>query len=150
MTVLHLGVTEMPYSSPPDADAPKPQNGTQTTGDVAGWLEEKYGVMTAFFARREEFFAGQFENSVQGAIESLLMGGPSNIDPFGSATSGIETEFRKFLESGEIETMGIAGVPTQAAQDRRSQRFKKRRAPKPRPSFIDTGLYENSFRSWID
>jgi hypothetical protein len=49
-----------------------------------------------------------------------------------------------------MDTLGIPGVPTLAAQEGRSSRFKKGKGKGPRKSFIDTGLYVGSFKSWVD
>jgi hypothetical protein len=81
------------------------------------------------------------------------MGAPAGIDPYGGATSEIEDRFKQFLSTGVMETLGFPGVPTQAALDRRagkkrSGRFKKKR-PSTGVSFIDTGLYQSSFRAWM-
>ena len=148
MTTLHLGVIDQPY----DEGA--------TTGMVAEILEDKYHVMEVFFELRIDDVAAALERSIQGALDALAMDAPvENIDPFGSATADIETAFRHFLDSKEIEGIGIPGVPTQAALDGVSHRFKnprykitkkgKKVKRAPRPSFIDTGLYEASMKAWF-
>lgn len=159
MTVLHLGVVDIPYARVPvEYKAHRRKAGaagTATTGDVAEWLENKYHVMEVFFEARQEAIAGFVEHSLQGALESVLMGGPPG-SPFKQAEADIDTEFRHFLSSGEIETFGIPGVPTKAAQmgvnHRKKSGFNRRKGgkPTPRPSFIDTGLYEASQKSWFD
>lgn len=155
MPLLHLGVVDVPYAQAPSPRQRKPRAGTVTTGDVAGWLETKYHVMEIFYEEHQGDVAGDLENSLQGAIESVLMGAPAGrLDPFGGATSKIEDRFRKFLDDGEMEKLGYPGVPTQAALDRkagkrRSPRF-KRRKPGTGVSFIATGLYQSSFKSWME
>jgi hypothetical protein len=163
--ILHLGVIDVPYVEPP-ATPKAPKNPRRrrrgphkahaakyaniTTGDVATILEDKYGIMQAYFAAHEADVASAIEGSLQGAVESLLMGGPPKLDAFGSAVSKIEDGFRRFLSEREVERVGIPGTPTAAALRGVSHRFKqayKLRAR--RPSFIDTGLYEASFKSWI-
>jgi hypothetical protein len=140
MTALHLGVTDVAYANNPK----------ETTGTVARILEDDYHVMAAFYRRRRDKVNEAVANSYAGAIETMFQGGPVVENPLAAATGGIETSFRQFLLSGEIETMGIEGVPTQAALNRKSKRFKSGTAPAQRPSFIDTGLYERSFRAWAD
>lgn len=159
MPILHLGVIDIPYARPP---AKRPRRraktiaGTQTTGDVAEWLENKYHVMEIFFeTHKDDVVAPALENSVQGAIESLMMGAPIALDPFGSAASAIEDRMKQFIVMGEMDAMGYPGVPTQAARDRasgkrRSSRFKNRRATGAAVSFYDTGLYESSMKAWVD
>lgn len=142
---LILGVNDVPY-----ADA----SGT-TTGDVAEILEAKYGVFSAFVEAREKQIGEAMENSIAGAFETLFQGGPIG-NPLQAAAGDIASEFKQFLASSEIETMGIPGVPTQAALDGINHSFKnprgkwkvkgskKRFVKNPRrPSFIDTSLMQS-------
>ena len=148
--ILNLGVIDIPYSgAATERRTAKVASGTQTTGDVAGWLETKYGVMSVFAEAHEDAIVDAITDSMQGALESMMMGAPAQPDPFGSGMGRIEQEFRTFLDTAEIEGMGIEGVPTRAAIEGVSHRFKSKRAGR-RPSFIDTGLYQTSFRAWID
>lgn len=152
MTTLHLGVIDIPYAgSPRRHKSHRAMAGTQTTGDVAGWLEDSYGVMQAFVDHHESDILTDLESSLEGAVESLLMGAPVQLQPFGSGLSKIEDRFKQFLATKEIEGLGIAGVPTGAALRGVSHRFKHPYAKRPpRPSFIDTGLFAASFKAWID
>lgn len=134
---LHLGVVDIPYADKSGA----------TTGDVAEWLENHYGVMQFFYSRHESEIAAALKDSVEGALESLLLGAPPSVNIFGAAVSQIEDIFRKFLDAKEMD--GQPGVPTAASLRGESKRFKTKRGP-PRPSFIDTGLYEADFVGWID
>jgi hypothetical protein len=77
------------------------------------------------------------------------MGAPPSIDAFGAAQGKIDALFRKFLTSKEMDGLGIPGVPTLASLEGISRRFKRGHGP-ARPSFIDTGLYESDFKSWVD
>lgn len=150
--ILHLGVTDIPYAGPPAADAGKRQKvpgGTQTTGDVASFLEDKYHVMEVFFQGHDGDVAKALEESLAGSLESVLMGAPPSLDAFGKATGEVEALFRQFIDSQEIERLGIPGVPTQAALQGISHRRKSKRGPR-RPSFVDTGLFTANFIDWID
>lgn len=140
---LHLGVIDLPYNEVGEGNKP----GT-TTGDVALILETKYGVMGAFYQKHKDDVSEAITDGLAGALENIMMGAPAG-DPFAEGTSAIEEQFKGFLSSGEIEGMGIAGVPTEAAKKRRSLRFKKKKAKNARPSFIDTGLYQTSMKSWV-
>jgi hypothetical protein len=164
MPTLHLGVLDVGYvqtESAPKRAPKRPRKGPHkahakkyqniSTGDVAEILESKYHPMEIFFEQHKEDIAADLEGSLAGALESLLMGAPPSLDAFGSATSQIEDRFKKFLSEKEMEGLGYPGVPTKAALMGVSHRFlhpyKKR---PPRPSFIDTGLYQASFKSWVD
>lgn len=153
--ILHLGVVELPYSQAPTRHR-KASAGTLTTGDVAEFLEQKYHIMEVFSQIHGEDIGDELAKSLVGTMESLLMGAPTGIDPFGAATSAIEDRFKKFLSLGEMDRLGYPGVPTQAAIDRasgkrRSARFKRARPSNGPPvSFIDSGLYESSFKAWVD
>ncbi|MAF04425.1 hypothetical protein [Herbaspirillum sp.] len=160
---LHLGVIDIPYaqrdekrrvgkakkgkSNKPIKRKVKP--GTQTTGDVATWLENKYGVMGAFSEAKMDQITNALTDSIEGAIDNLLMGAPVSANPFASAESKIASMFKEFIQNAEIERMGIPGVPTEAAKKGVNHRLKKKRGER-RPSFMDTHLYKNSAISWID
>jgi hypothetical protein len=143
MPVLHLGVIDLPYTG---------KKRSVTTGDVAGFLENKYHVMEVFAIHNETYIANKLEKSLVGTMESLLMGAPATLDPFGAGASQIEDKFKSFLSTRAVEKVGIAGVPTGAALSGVSRRHKSgfTRGRKRRPSFIDTGLYQSSFKAWVD
>jgi broad specificity polyphosphatase/5'/3'-nucleotidase SurE len=142
---LHLGVVVSPYRSN------SRKSRSLTTADVARILEAKYGLMAAYFRVHEKDVAGAIEQSVQGAIETLMLGG-SPTDPWAAGMQTIQQGFRDFINSKEAEKVGIPGTPTKAALMGVNHRFKHpyaRRNPR-RPSFRDTGLFVASFRSWVD
>ena len=164
MPDLVLGVIEISYSDagpkPPrrrkhnkkgrSVEAKEPEDtGPTTTAQVAKILEDKYGVMAAFYDLTKDDILGECIHSLEGALEDLYAGAPVH-DPYAEATQNIDAGFRQFLMQGEIESMGIEGVPTQASIDRQSLRFKSGVSSGPRPSFVDTSLYELSFRSTIE
>ena len=163
-TTLHLGVMVVPYAGPELKTVQQHYNamkrgrpltassaGPVDTGMVAEWLENRYGVMTAFFGMHGQEIADALVNSLLGAAESVMMGAPPTVDPFGAMSSDVKTLFSKFLESKEIEGLGLPGVPTEAALRGVSHRFKRPYVKRsPRPSFIDTGTYETAFRAWAD
>lgn len=138
MTTLHLGVLDMPYA----------RAGSKTTFDVAQILETRYGLMQAFLDMHAPVIAYEVENSLRGAIETVMMGGRGQ--PFASATEQIEVLFREALSMQSYD-FRVPGVPTQAALAGVRHRFKRAYVRRdPRPSFIDTGLYQRSFRAWVD
>lgn len=141
MTRLHLGVLVQPYRTPGKKVR------AVTTGDVAQWLEDKYGIMEKYVdIHGDDVIAVAIENSLDGALQSLLMGGV--VDPWGSAMQKIAVDYRRFISSREAEHVGLPNVPTKAALMGVNHRLKRGRGPR-RPSFRDTGLYMNSFRAWV-
>jgi hypothetical protein len=165
MPTLHLGVIDIPYVEPPSAPKkvrkagrrPWPHKsqaakyGNTTTGDVAGWLENRYHVMEIYYELHQAKIADDFANSVSGSLETFLMGGPANLDVMGTVASQIEDGFKQMLSGRELDSLGVPGIPTAAAQAGKSSRFKSgfNKTRSPRPSFIDTGLYQASFKAWV-
>lgn len=121
-----------------------------TTVTVAQALEEKYHVIGEFVDHHKEDLANIMVNSLEGALENLYAGAPMPENPLAEAGDEIAGAFRQFLMSAEIESYGIPGVPTKAALERKSLRFKSGQASKQRPSFIDTSTYELSARAWFE
>lgn len=136
---LQLGVANFPY-----ADAKR----SATTEQVAGWLEAKYHIMETFYEIHKTEIAEAMTASLTSALLGQEMGAPL-VDPMGDAMQKVELLFREFLTMREMETLGIPGVPTEAALRGVNHRMKRNHGPR-RPSFIDTGLYETSFKSWLE
>lgn len=157
MTVLHLGVIDIPYAN----DGPRKsgrgkkkklkQSTSMTTHDVATILEDKYSVMEIFFGAHRDQISKLIEEALAGALESQLMGAPASADPFASVNEQIGEMFKQFILTQEIEKIGIPGVPTQAAlagvSHRKMHPYAK--ANPRRPSFYDTGMYVDNFKAWI-
>jgi len=135
--ILHFGVIDIPYAD--DAIS---------TGEVAEILEQDYQVMEGYRDLHLNAIAQSLENSLAGSLETLMMGGQVT-NPFNSAMSSIEQGFRHYLDMEEIAKLGRKGVPTKAALKGASKRFKRFYGAR-RPSFIDTGLYQSSFKAWVE
>lgn len=164
MPIIVLGVVDVPYNLPPSANGkparkaskrPRPHKshaakyGNMTTGDVAEILEAKYHVMEHFWTLHEAQIASDLEESLSGALETFLMDGPIAATGFESALSKMEDNFKQMLSQRELDMLGYPGIPTAAAMAGVSHRFKRPYAKRPpRPSFIDTGLYQASFKAW--
>src|ERR1700733_13793690 len=131
---LHLGVLVKNYRSR------SAKAGSMTTGDVAEILEAKYGILAAFWRAHDQDCAGDLEVSLGGAMESLMMG--RAVDPWGRATQAIQQRMKDFINSKEVETVGLVGVPTKAALRGISHRLKHpyRMPNQRRPTLRDTGL----------
>lgn len=153
MPKLLLGVVDAAYSD---------GGGAKTTGDVAGYLEDEYHIMRTFLESYEDQIGEFLADAMAGEIESLAQGKPVVI--FGqdvsthlgdrtisgqSVNGKIEEAFRDFLDSREWkQTSGQAvDAADQGVSHRKKQPNKKRKA---RPEFVDTGLYQASFRAWIE
>jgi hypothetical protein len=152
---IHLGVY----------DVPEPEGGS--TYDVAQQLEKKYELFSQFAASHLDDIAKHLEESMAGALETTLMRQKVR-DPFLAGTEQIDQDFRKFLDEEQMAKLGIPGVPTKAALEGKSIRFKKRVTPQRwvkgqgkgvgffvqygprRPSFIDSGVLQASFKSWVE
>ena len=149
MPTLHIGVIDIPYADE-----------AITTGEVAKILEARYGVMSAFYQSHKADIQTAIAKSLQGQVVGILNGKPLNSDPYVRACADIDSMFKQFLSLSEIEKMGIEGVPTKAALDGKTSRFKagknkgnrrgKVKSGSRRPSFIDTGTYQASEKSWVE
>lgn len=166
---LHLGVIEVPYAQASyekptkrqkslrlgaakrgEASASASSGKAQTTGDVAEILEDKYKVIQTFYETiGHDSIVNAIEHSFQSAVENMFAGAPISAEPEAQAMSEIEAAFKHFLSQQEMD--GKPGVPTKAALAGVSHRFKHPYARRPpRPSFIDTGLYQANFHAWAD
>lgn len=144
---LHIGVIDLPYSS---LALPGVGKGGETTGDVAEILEAKYSVLEGLYNLHAQEVADTLTEGLRGTLESLLMGAPPTQNPYGSAESQVEHILKAGLSARELDG-SIPGVPTAAAEAGVNHRMKRpyvRRAS--RPSFIDTGLYQSSLKTWVD
>lgn len=143
MTILHLGVVDVPYQVGKNA---------KTTGDVADILERKYKIMTKFWqAHGQDYIDALVQGSVQ-AMEQTITGRRPARSDVRTTLSQMQHGFRQFISTREVERVGIKGVPTQAALRGVSHRRRHpyARSNPRRPSFRDTGQYMASFRAWID
>lgn len=150
MATLTLGVLDVAYS-----DAHNSAGSATTTGDVAEILESRYEVMGNFFRLRRGKIADYLADGMAGAIQDLVAGHPKLGDPMHDVAQKIEREFRSYLDANELQKISIAlfGAPISAAAERGVNHRKKRpfaKKNKPRPAFIDTGLYRASFRAIVN
>ena len=148
-------------------DVPEPLGGT--TGSVGTQLEENYGLFSAFYEHEKDEITHLIEEDVDLAIQSLISGGGLSKNVFGDSTSEIDHLFKTFLSTQEAERVlapGVNGlpVPTKAALEGKSLRLKGGRRLRKvkkgqeyetaygnrRPSFIDSGVFEASFKSWVE
>ena len=145
MTVLHLGVLDIPYTAGTKKVA------VSTTGDVAEWLEDKYHVYQHFFEAHGVEIAEELTQSLKDFFEDQLSGSPANAVSFTAAESEIKHLFTKFIDTKEMDRLGYPGIPTKASLAGVNHRMKHPYAKRgPRPSFKDTGTYEAAFKAWLE
>jgi hypothetical protein len=155
MITLTFGVNDIPYSHSENTGTVKKgkRKGAptvSTTGEVAEILEEKYHIMETFWNLHDSKIIDAHSEAIQGAFEGLLQGSPVSPNALASGNADVEALFRKFLSEKEMDALGIPGVPTKASLEGVSHRFKNKKSGAPRPSFIDTGMYESSFVSEVE
>lgn len=141
MTTLHLGVLELPH--------PGGEKTGLTTGDLAEILESQYGLYSVFLDVNLEKISAQVEESLADAIDNMLAGAPAPENPFAGAEQDVARDFINYLDTSEIEKIGVRGTPTAAALMGVNHRLKLRKG-KRRPSFIDTDTLRNATTAWVD
>lgn len=152
MMTLHLGVADIPYNISPGTGRrrKKATAATKTTGQVAEILEDEYHILQHFAELHKEDIGKLLENSIAGALETAMMGGPATLS-FADAESGIEALMKDMLTNKELDRLGYPGIPTAAALKGVSHRFAHPYARRPaRPSFVDTGLMQASYKAWME
>ncbi len=141
---IYLGVIDFPYD----------YSSNNTTGKIATILENKYGILQKFIERYQNDAVIYLKTALVNFIQDTINHQEASDNSFQTAFSQIEHEMKKFLSSQEVERVGMPNVPTQAALKGISHRFKRNRKIKQkmngqrRPSFIDTGLMESSYKVW--
>jgi hypothetical protein len=159
-----LGVVDVPYSQRLTAQEVRTKRwrmrlkpwqrvpGTTSTGDVAEILERRYGLFSMFSVFRGADIVKALEDHMQDRLDNLMLGQLGN--KFGTEVvmlPDVDTAFQEFLDRRELDGRA-PGVPTAAAERGVNHRLKHPYAKSnpPRPSFVDTGILQNSFRAWID
>jgi hypothetical protein len=146
---LHLGVIDIPYSQ---GSSRSPKKGA-TTGDVADILEDKYHVMEHFWqSPRGQKIADAVVTDMADFMADRMGGSGENQPSFIAAMSVAKTEFVEFIDSREMDGLGYPGIPTKAALNGVNHRFLRPYAKNnpARPSFRDTGTYEDAFTAWME
>lgn len=148
-------------------DVPEPY-GHKSTAEVAELLEDQYGVFTSFAEYRGQEIADLIGVDAEKAIALMLDGKSVDVEAvFAPSGKKITKLLHHFFTSQEVETVGIANVPTKDALAGKSFKFDKgitaRRWVKkglrgggreytkrnPRPSFIFSGVFEASLKAEI-
>lgn len=170
-TVLTFGVIDVPYSvrvpeqarrvrvrtvrgdgkdKAPRSSSAAPSGG-ETTGDVAEILEAQYSVMEYFFTVHETQIMEALEDGMGLTMEALSLGHPVPEDPFAEAMGKIEQMFREYLDRSEVLGLLGSGPGTAAGRAGVNHRLKHPYAKgnPSRPPFINTGLFQSSFKAWV-
>ena len=138
MTTLHLGVVDVAY---------KAEGSMTTTGEVAGYLEDKYHVMETFLELHGEDIADGVAKQLMGLMANAKAGAPLVV---GTVEFGkVQQQFANYLESSEWERTSGQTIMAAKMGIRHSKKWVYSNARGPRPAFIDTGLYKASMRAWI-
>lgn len=123
----------------------------KTTVQVAEELEDKYHIVATFSEMNSDFFTSLFEDVFVEQFEEIAtMRKSSKKGLMSKQTDKIEARFRESLSKQRYDSV-IPGVPTLASlrgvSHLRQHPYAK---STPRPSFIDTGMYQRSFRAWVE
>lgn len=130
----------------------------KNTFEVATILEDKYSLMGTFVDLHGVDISNAVEKRVAAMVERTFAGGSSadTLAMLVAPLSGVEQKFRVYLDKEEMAGV-VGGVPTQAALNgvnSRKKRIYRGKNPEKmqarRASFIDTGLFRNNFRCWVD
>ena len=138
---LHLGVRDVPHD----------QLGT---GDLAQILEQEYGVFAGYVELHGQDIMKSLLGGIDTAMKEIGAGNTAvltgEFDIFGQATFEIAKGFQEYLNLEEIAQLGRPGVPTKAALQGIRSHKKNKGSGERRPSFIDTGIYQNSAAAWVE
>lgn len=146
---LHFGQIVVPY----------PEG--MTSIDVAKKLEENYGLKATFYIVKKSQIEAQYVQEILDMLKDAVRGIPIHPDPniaFGKANDAVTQMFRNMLNNRGFDGI-VDGAPTLRAEMGISRRFKSgfttkkingKKVRVSRPSFIDTQLYRNSSKTWIE
>jgi hypothetical protein len=119
----------------------------KTTGMVAEELENKYGLMEAFFNMEEDYIVNEFEKAYVKGIEDGVNLGTWDVK---WNTDPVESKFRHAITGRRFDGI-LKGVPTKAAQRGVSHlRADPYKPSAERPSFMNTSLFMRSFKAWLE
>ena len=120
----------------------------KNTAEVAQELEEGYKVVEIFWDMYGDSISENLTDAYGDAIQDVINMAeyPKKIVS-NTFTQTVEEDFRSYLDYEEhgIKTMAAARGVSHLLPHPYSKNN-----PKPRPSFIDTGLYRSAFRAWVE
>ena len=130
-------------------------NSDWDTLDVANHLEQNYDLFSTFANEKRQQIADHLSDGLEQAIARIIAGQAYKRE-LNNTVAVIGKDLRNWITTKEAEGALAPGkgkypVPTQAALDGKS---KKRKYPyakgNRRPSFIDSGIFVGSIKSWIE
>lgn len=147
---INLGVIDQSYRNTTSTGSDS--TSSITTGEVARILEDEYGIMQVFYDQNKRDIQNSITQAIADSLDDELMGVPASGNLYQGAMEEIQSAFRDFLDNEEYPAQSSPQVPTQAALDGVNHRLlHPYSSDNPaRPSFIDTGLYQASFRAWTE
>ncbi|HSY75450.1 MAG TPA: hypothetical protein VK890_01260 [Bacteroidia bacterium] len=163
---LHFGFVQTPYTSETRfrpatsakaAEKLKRKRGfrsTMTADKLANILEAKYNIVHTFSEVHDEDIRDIINNGFKEVAERMILerkghSKASLKNLMKSATRQVEELFKAFLDNEEMNGR-VEGVPSKAAtKGKLGGRGRITRSGIARPTFVNTGIYKNSFRAWI-
>jgi len=133
VTTLSLGVLDVAYKD----------DQATTTGKVAEILEGRYHIMRSFLELNEAMIGDALAKKMIARMSTPALGKRDmEID-------AIDERFRDFLDADEMSKLLPPSQQSAAAQAGVNHRKKHpyAKANNARPAFVDTGLYQASFRA---
>jgi hypothetical protein len=153
MARLHLGVEKRIYPRRSRGEWRRHRVGQSivTTEEVADALEERYHILEHFLEMEHDGIMSDFHQNFHLEIDTALSGRKPPKRRWGRFEARVTRRFKDFIHARSLDGVEY-GVPTQ-----RSLKGVNRRLSHPyqknnpsRPSFIDTGLYVNSMKAWVE
>jgi hypothetical protein len=124
----------------------------KSTVEVAVDLEARYSIVETFVDLEEDAIVEMLEEAFSEDVEDIMMmKRPSKKGFSDKDTDKLEAKFRRMLSARRYDGV-IPGVPTLASLRGVShlRRHPYAKNNPSRPSFIDTGMYQQSFRVWVE
>jgi hypothetical protein len=128
------------------------RGGNMTTGELQRILEEHYHIVQFYWDNHGMEVVEDLVEGYLAEITKPASGKGSRTHYMDKAITRGQDTFRAMLDNRELDGL-VAGVPTAAAQSGHSiakRRRKRGTIRKERASFVETGLYRDSFRIQVE
>ena len=142
---IYLGVEQKPEWG----------NSQWDTEQVANHLEESYDLFSAYVDNKKEKIANHLSSGIEQAIANIVAGKPYKRE-LNNSVAVIGKDLKNFINTKEAENLLAPGkgkypVPSQAALDGKSKKRSKPYAKGARrPTFVDSGIFVGSIKSWVE